>query len=114
MSLTEKDSMFANYFKELEGADTLFHDHGFIVYNIKGEECYIGHLYVKPEHRGTNIADMLFKRVEQEAKESGAKLITGFLSKADSGNERNISIYKSRGLSILKESPQVYIMGKEI
>jgi GNAT superfamily N-acetyltransferase len=70
-------SPWASYVKELDDVETYETTEGFVLYKIKGEECYIQDIYVYPEHRTANVATKLANYVTDLAKKSGCKHLTG-------------------------------------
>lgn len=67
----------AEYFKEKDQKETVETDKGFMIYKILGEECYIEHVYVKPEYRKTGEAKFLLSVIEARAKKAGCKFLSG-------------------------------------
>lgn len=70
-------SMYFDYIKEREDSCTLANQHGFVIYEIDGDECYISDLYVRPESRRSGKAFELMKQVLDRATESKCKYILG-------------------------------------
>lgn len=108
------DSMFLNYFKELEGQDAITSEFGFLTYRISGNECYVHNLYITPEHRNNKRAKALFSSLKQRAKEAGATIITCNVYFKNAGLKKNIAIYKKQGFKKIQENTNCVTMLKEL
>lgn len=105
--------MFAAYFKELEGMDTVMTDRGFAVYSTKGKECYIAHMYVEPEYRcqgeGSRLFNIIVDKLGSDITEYTANVF-----KSDRHTAKNLEIYKKRGFKVIDETPHAYLILREI
>lgn len=72
--------MYLDYVKEREGFETLETEHGFAIFKIKGEECYIKEIYVKKEFRKEKRASSMADKIAAEAKAEGCKILSGSVS----------------------------------
>lgn len=70
-------SLYADYTKEIHGRHVLEKPHGFVVYEIAGDQCYIADIFVKKEHRKTCLGTIMAKEVEKIAKDAGCKKLLG-------------------------------------
>ena len=70
--------MMADYIKEKQDGDTVTSDHGFVIYQLKGQGIlHINNIYVKPEYRKTKQASkMMDKVIDEVAKKHKCDLIT--------------------------------------
>jgi GNAT superfamily N-acetyltransferase len=50
---------------------------GWASYKITGEECYINHCWLHPDHRGKTLMSELCSNIEKIALESGCTYMTG-------------------------------------
>jgi len=69
--------MWAEYLIEREGKSCIWNEHGFAVYKIEGDNCYISEIYIKPESRRAKHAFFFGESVSNLAKGMGCKTITG-------------------------------------
>lgn len=73
--------MIANYFNDT--ANYEYHeipDLGFIMFRIEGDECHIGHFYVKPEKRKQGNTILFGSFAEKMAKERGCTHLSGIVT----------------------------------
>lgn len=105
--------MFAAYFKELEGMDTVMTEYGFAVYGTKEKECYIAHMYIEPEFRCQGEGTRLFNKVVEKVG-PGIKEFTANVFKSDNYTNKNLEIYKKRGFKVIDETPHAYIILREV
>ena len=75
---TDLGKMMADYIKEKQDGDTITSDHGFVIYQLKGQGIlHINNIYVKPEYRKTKQAsEMMNKVIDEVAKKHKCDLIT--------------------------------------
>lgn len=96
-------SMFADFYKEEFGWDCIQNEYGFIFYFIKGLECYVSALYIRPEYRSTIEAKKFFTQLKKIAKDRGCAFVTANIG-AGPGREnlssKIIRCYLSLGFKI--------------
>jgi predicted GNAT superfamily acetyltransferase len=71
------DNLWAQYFKEREGFESINSEKGVISYKIHGEDCYIRDVFVCADARSSGEATCLADAVTSVAKERGCKHLTG-------------------------------------
>lgn len=69
-------SLYAQYILEREGFEIIEDEHGFATYRIKGEECYLRDVFIKPEFRQTGVGRSYVEKISDIAKVAGCKLLT--------------------------------------
>lgn len=107
-------SLQANYYKELEGRDTIETEDGFIGYILLGKECFIAELYVIPESRQNGIGSEFVKQVSILAKEHGCTFISSTVNLLMNGVETSIKTHLSLGLKPVKAQDNKIWFAKEI
>lgn len=108
------DSLFAAYFKEVENADCIYSDYGFMVYRIKDNECYICHAYIATPFRGTGMAKRKLAHLEDLCKKKGVTEISCNIFKKDNGVKKNLAAYTSQGFKIINETEHAITMCKDL
>lgn len=73
---TKLSSHYKDYLKEEEGQEVIEIGSGFVTYEIDGEECFIGSIYVEPEARGGKQSLKLLRLVGEAAAAKGCKFIS--------------------------------------
>lgn len=68
-------SLYADYLKEIEGAETLELEDGFIAYSFNNDECFIHEVYVRKSARNSNCFRQLGDTVLNLAKDRKCKII---------------------------------------
>lgn len=107
-------SLFADYKREREQVETLEHEHGFVMYKIFGEECYIIDIYVNPDFRMTGLASLLADKVTDIAKLSNCKTLTGTIDTRLVSSTISAKILFAYGFRILRNDGPVTWFVKEI
>lgn len=69
--------LWAQYFKEREGYETINSDKGFVSFKIAGEDCYIRDVFIHRDFRHSGEASSLADQVAKVAKDRGCKFLTG-------------------------------------
>lgn len=104
--------MFADYISEREGKDCYWDEKGFIVWKIKGDECYIETIYVKPEFRREKHAFKLGDHVAEIARKNGCKFLTGSVASETDGASESMAGQLAYGFKLF--SPGFIILKKEL
>lgn len=110
--------MFYDYMKEVGAYDALeLPDVGFTLYRIVGQECHIGHMYVKPEHRKGSKGREMAQAVEAQALAKGCTELSCVVQ-IQAGDEARQSyltyIYLKYGFGIVQASPGSLILTKRL
>lgn len=101
MSLEEQ---LISYFDEEYGRKVISSKEGFIMYSIKGGECFISDLYSDPEYRNTFASKKLFSKVKEIAHQSGCHSITATVytdEKRAEHSTRLVRCYAMLGFNIV-------------
>ncbi len=106
--------MWHEYLLERHGWESIQYDNGFIVYEIRGEDCFIQELYTKPEARKNGLATIMADEVESIAKENGCKRIWGTVVIGTSGASGAMMAHLSWGLKLHSTNGQCIVTVKEI
>ena len=72
-----KESVYGKYLKARQNIDVLESEHGFVLYKIQDEECFIVDMGVDEKFRLQGNGLKLLNQLEQIAVENGVKVITG-------------------------------------
>jgi GNAT superfamily N-acetyltransferase len=92
--------MWFEYLSERLGYSVIEKQHGFIVYQIVGDDCFIHDLYVKPDYRRINLGSELADEVQRLAKESGCKRIWGQIVVGSGGDSEAMIAHLKWGLRL--------------
>lgn len=71
--------IFLDYLKEVEEFEILNHETAFVAYRVVGEECYIGHMFVRPEYRGSKVAIQLVEKMRGICEKKGATFFSAMV-----------------------------------
>lgn len=69
--------LWAKYFNEREGFETINTGKGIASFKVIGEDCYIRDVYVDPDHRFSGEASIIADEITKIAKARGCKFLTG-------------------------------------
>ncbi len=108
-------SLWKDYIKEREGKEMFELSGGFAVFKINEDEtCYLEHLYVVPELRGSGIASELCDGVADIAKKHDKKFLLGTVSPGTPGATHSMKVQLSHGFKISSIQGSMIVLEKEI
>lgn len=106
--------MWYEYLMERHGWETMLFEHGFIVYEINGENCFIQEIYVKPEARRNSVGTHMADQVEEIAKERGCKKIWGTVVLGTYGANEAMMAHLNWGLKLHSINGNCILTVKEL
>ena len=106
--------MYFDYLAERNGFEHVELPHGFIVYEISGEDCFIHDLYVKPEWRSSYLGTTLADKVQKIAKQKGCKRIWGNVVISTNGANVALMAHLKWGLKLHSTKGDCIITVKEL
>lgn len=107
-------SLFSDYHKELGIKQVIESEHGFILYSILGNDCYIEDVYVVPEQRKSRVCWEMADKVVEEAKSKGCKLLIGTVIPTANNSTTSLKMLLSYGFKPRGQNNQAIIFTKEI
>lgn len=107
-------SLYAQYIAEREGKEILETEHGFATYLIRGLECYIEDLYIKPEHRESGLASKMADEIAIQAKERGCKYLLGSTVVEAQGSTTALKVLLAYGFKLAKAEANMIWLTKEL
>ncbi len=107
-------SLYADYNKEREDFETIEVEHAFIDYKIFGEECYVRNVYVTPEKRKTGLVYEMYAKVEDIARKSGCKFMTGTVVPSAKGSTRSLKVLIDGGAQLLRSENNLIVFTKRL
>lgn len=108
-------SLWSDYLNEREGKEVIEHDSGFAVFKLNEDEtCYLEHIYVAPEVRGTGLASELADRVAKRARESGKSVLLGSVMPGATGATHSLKTQLTYGFKLDSIQGNLIVMSKEI
>lgn len=110
LSLTK----YAAYIQEKGGFSLIELDNAFITYRMYGETCFIGDLWIDPEHRRKRVAWALADQVTELAKKNGCKYLTSTAITNSNGIEEALITQFSYGFKIVGSDNEKIYLRKEI
>lgn len=78
--------LWAQYFKEREGYETINTDKGIASFKIVNEDCYIRDIFVAKEFRSTGEATYLADEISKIAIQRGCRFLTGSIIPSMNGS----------------------------
>lgn len=93
-------SLFAEYKLEREDKITIEDNHGFAIYEISGDKCYIEDIYVKREHRKRGIAKHYADLITELARAHGCKFLFGSVSPQANGSNDSMLVLLAYGFTL--------------
>lgn len=77
------NNLFADYLKERLGQEIIENEHGFIIYKINGNECFLAEMYIKPESRRSGHGKSLLTELKVIGLDAGCEYITATIHQVD-------------------------------
>ena len=106
--------MFSEYIKERENKSVYQTEHGFAVYQIAGQECYIQDIFVKEESRNKDNAKEIADAVTEIAKINGCLNLTGTVVPSLKGSTKSLGMLLHYGFKLHSCKDDFIILSKEI
>lgn len=106
-------SLWASYYSEREGYQTLETDHGFAIYKIFNEIVYLRDIYVSPDYRKTGLAKDMANEVSAIAKAQGCKILRGTVDTRANNATQSIKVLLAYGMHVVP-SNEILVFEKEI
>jgi len=107
-------SLYAQYVKEREGADTVETSEGFYSYKLEGEYLFIVDLYVIPSARGRKVGSEFGAQLEGLAREFRKKKILCTASLNANNSQDAIAFIIMNGYSIINYTDTQVYFEKEV
>lgn len=104
------DTLYAKYIKEREGFDILEGEYSFCTYKIRNEECFIGHMYVDPEHRQKSLSRLMVEQLIIIAKENNCNALVGTIDLRDRGASNTMLAALKDGFKIYEANNNVIVI----
>jgi hypothetical protein len=109
-----KDTLYAKYISQRAGYEILENEHGFVIYKINGEECFIVDMFVDNDKRGTGACKNLINSLVEIAKEKSCKFISGNIHLNDIGCNTTIVAAIYLGFKIIKAEFNILAIKKDL
>lgn len=110
----DKDSLFAAYFRELAGEETIFVDYGFVLFREEADHIYIKDIYVVPDKRHTKLGLELLAAVENIARKIGKPKIVGSVVPSYKDSNKRVAGMLKIGFKVLEAQDDIIFFIKEI
>lgn len=106
--------MWAEYFKEREGYETLETDKACLSYKISGEECYIKDIFVLKEHRRSMVGTEIADKCSEIARSLGCKFLSGTVVPSANGATSSTMALIAYGFEIKSAHNDLIIFTKDL
>lgn len=109
-----KKPLYVQYVEEREGAEFVEHEHGFAVYKLQSDHCYLQDIFVEPEYRQSGLGVELMNKVIAVAKGHGHTKLVGSVVPSTPFGDKMIKIMLGLDFKLLSSSQDIIYMVKEI
>lgn len=106
--------MWAEYNKECLGFDSYINEHGFVLYRIENDQCFIQDLYIKKDSRGKELFRTLVDVVVEAAKKHKCNRLVSQINVANATSSASISMHTKYGMKLVSAHNNVLLFLKEI
>lgn len=108
---------YRDYLRETYSGQDCYIDpqnRGWASYKIDGDECYINHCYIVPEHRNLALMSELCSHIEVEARGKGCKFVTGTVDINSTNPIRSLKMMVTDGYRIHSAHNNIIVMIKDL
>lgn len=109
-----KNTLYAKYISEREGAEILEDESSFITYKINGEECFIKNMYIDPLVRGNGHSRKIIEKLSAVAKSFGCTFLSGTIDLQAPGASRVQAAAISVGFNVVKAHNDILMIKKNL
>jgi hypothetical protein len=109
-----KNSLYAKYIQEREGAEIIESEHGFISYKFLGDQCLVLDMFVEKSSRGNGHFKGLFSELEQKAKNAFCVQVCGRIFLADKNHKTTLFAVLSIGCEIARADGDCFYIIKKL
>jgi GNAT superfamily N-acetyltransferase len=109
-----KKSLYAQYVEEREGAQFIERAHGFAVFKMASDHCYLQDIFVEQEFRQTGLGVELMNEVIEVAKSQGHIKLIGSVVPSTPFSDNMFKIMQGLGFKLLSSSQDIIFLVKEI
>ncbi len=107
-------SLYGDYVLEREGKGIVEKSYGFATYKIRGDECYICDIYIKPDYRKKGVGSHIANEIAEIAKENKCKYLTGTVCPSLNGATQSLIAQLNYGFKILSSHEDLIVLKKEL
>ena len=107
-------SLFAEYMRERENAETIETEQGFICFKFEDDNCIITDIFIAPEFRNGQVGRDFGKQVEEKAKEKGLDCIYCYADKNALNFNDSVNFILKNGYTIQNVNFNLVYFKKEI
>lgn len=109
-----KDTLYAKYISQRAGYEILENEHGFVIYKINGEECFIVDMFVDTNSRKKYYASEFTNELVKIAKSKGCKLITANIHLWDVNYQVTLIVAFKNDFNIVKASNDILLIARKL
>lgn len=105
---------YKEYLAERESKSCFETPHGFAIYQIQGDECYLKDIYVQPEHRKHGYASRIADQISEIAKGRGCRWLVGSVSPPANNSHISLLVLLAYGMKLKRADKDIIYFYKEI
>lgn len=109
-----KDTRYFRYIKNRQNAELIEDENGFVIYKIRGNECFLIDIEIDAEKREQGCARKMIEKLESAAKANGCNFISADIFLQDPNASLTIIAALKVGFKILNGSQSAVLIVKEI
>lgn len=105
---------YAAYLKERENKYILENEHGFIVYQVVGTDCFLAEMFIIKSHRHTGLFEKMISELREIAELNKCATITATIDLRDKGANRNLRASQKVNFTITQANQDILLIKKEV
>lgn len=109
-----KNTLYAKYISQRAGHEILENEHGFVIYKINGEECFIVDMFVDNEMRKKYYGSDFINELVEIGKSKNCKFITANIHLWDANYQVTLISSFKNGFNIVKASNDVLLISRNL
>ena len=107
--------LYKTYLEELHPGKSLIEtEAGFVVYWLRGKECYIEDVYVKPEFRKAGVSKLFSDEVAKVARQHDCTFLSGTVVPTAKNSTTSLKMMLSSGFKLHSAEQNLIIFTKEL
>lgn len=109
-----KDTLYAKYISQRSGHEILENEHGFVIYKINGEECFIVDMFVDINSRKKYYGSEFINELVEIAKSKKCKVITANVHLWDANYQVTLVSSFKNGFNIVRASNDILLISRNL
>lgn len=108
------DGLYQAYIRERQGLESLWREHGFIIYRITGSECFLVDMFIEKSERRSGRGRLLLEELEKIAIDTKCNVITANIHLSDPNANKTLLASMACGFALEACGNNVLLIAKKL